>query len=100
MRRSWCWWGLLRRYSTPHYNYCAETLRKKRFVRPNDTLDFGGVGHIPAGEFVGAGIWQLYKAIDSPYKSVLKLLLIEVYASEYPQVETLSNEFKKIIHYI
>ena len=38
------------------------------------------------GEFIGAGLWQLFKGIESPYKSVLKLLLTEVYASEHPQV--------------
>ena len=45
-------------------------------------IDFGGLPSIPANEFIGAGIWQLYKAIESPYKSVLKLLLLEVYASK------------------
>jgi adenylate cyclase class 1 len=47
-------------------------------------------GRIPPGEFIGAGLWQLFKGIESPYKSVLKLLLTEVYASEHPKVQCLS----------
>lgn len=91
-------WWLIPPEQETQYNYIAETLRHKRFVRGGETLDFGSVAHIPAGEFIGAGIWQLYKAIDSPYKSVIKLLLTEVYASEYPHVEPLSTTFKRAIY--
>jgi len=65
-------------------NYAGYTknLLDKRFLKANDYVDFGGIPEIPTNEFVGAGIWQLYKGIDSPYKSVLKLLLLEAYANE------------------
>ena len=91
-------WGLIPPDDEHHYNYYTENLRHKRFVRGTETIDFGTVAHIPAGEFIGAGIWQLYKAIDSPYKSAIKLLLTEVYASEYPHVEPLSCTFKRAIY--
>jgi adenylate cyclase class 1 len=91
------WWMIPPDQET-QYNAIADTLRHKRFIRSGETLDFGSVAHIPAGEFIGAGIWQLYKAIDSPYKSVIKLLLTEVYASEYPHVEPLSITFKRAIY--
>lgn len=90
-------WWLVPPAEEGQYNYYAETLRRKRFVHPSETLDFGSVAYIPAGEFIGAGIWQLYKAIDSPHKSVLKLLLTEVYASEYPRIEPLSRTYKRAI---
>lgn len=44
-------------------------------------IDFGPIYEIPAEEFIGAGCWQLFKAIESPYKSLLKLILLEVYSS-------------------
>ena len=56
------------------------------------------MARIPAGEYVGAGLWQLFKGIESPYKSVLKLLLTEVYASEHPQVRCLSLDFKHAVY--
>lgn len=79
------------------YGTHTKTLLEKRFLNPSQVLDFGGVAEIPSGEFIGAGIWQLYKAIDSPYKSVLKLLLLEVYVSESPEIRPLSIQFKQNI---
>ena len=39
----------------------------------------------------------MFKGIESPYKSVLKLLLTEVYASEHPKVQCLSLRFKQAV---
>ena len=72
-------------------------LDQQGFINRDETIDFGGVGDIPAGEFVGAGMWQLYKAIGSPYKSILKLFLTEAYASSYPNVVALSMDLKNHI---
>lgn len=91
------WWLVPPGADEQHEHY-ASTLRGKRYIRPDDTIDFGGVAQIPAGEFIGAGVWQLYKGIESPYKSVLKLLLTEVYASEFPESQALSQRFKHAIY--
>lgn len=91
-------WWLIPPKHEPHYDAYANRLRDQRYIRQNQTIDFGGLPTIPAGEFVGAGIWQLYKGIESPYKSVLKLMIIEVYASEFPQVDNLSAVFKRAIY--
>ncbi len=48
---------------------------------------------LPAEEYFGAGLWQLYKAVDSPYKSLLKTMLIEAYSYHYPNASLLCNEF-------
>jgi adenylate cyclase, class 1 len=91
-------WWLVPPAADDHYEHYADTLRGKRYIRTDETIDFGGVTQIPAGEFIGAGVWQLYKGIESPHKSVLKLLLTEVYASEYPQSQSLSQRFKRAIY--
>lgn len=80
------------------FDVMTSILRDRRYIRAADTIDFGGVSDIPAGEFVGAGLWQLYKGIDSPYKAVLKILLTEVYASEFPNVDCISLEFKRAVY--
>lgn len=91
-------WWLVPVYEEHRYDeYCA-ILLAKRFVRSDEVLDLGCLAHIPASEFVGAGMWQLHKGIDSPYKSLLKLLLIEVYASEHPQVHCLSLSYKQAVY--
>ncbi|MAR93226.1 MAG: adenylate cyclase [Pseudomonadales bacterium] len=91
-------WWMIPAYDEQHYPALAQTLLQKRFLKAEECVDFGGVSDFPAGEFIGAGMWQLYKGIDSPYKSVIKIVLTEVYASEYPQVESLSLTYKKAVY--
>ncbi|WP_044873185.1 class I adenylate cyclase [Pseudomonas sp. LFM046] len=91
-------WWLVPVYEEARYDEYARTLLSKRFIRADDVLDLGHLAQIPPGEFIGASMWQLYKGIESPYKSVLKLLLTEVYASEHPQVACLSLRFKEAVY--
>lgn len=90
-------WWFVPESAEKNYDKHAEQLLNKRFIMPHHVLDFGGVTDIPGGEFIGAGIWQLYKAIESPYKSVLKLLLLEIYVSEYPNIRPLALHYKSLI---
>lgn len=91
------WWLVPPEFERRYDTYVNKLL-SRRFVRRDDVLDFGGLNRLPAGEFFGATLWQLYKAVDSPYKSALKLLLMEAYASDYPEVEFLSVRFKRAVH--
>ncbi|MES2675438.1 MAG: class I adenylate cyclase [Pseudomonadota bacterium] len=75
------WWFVPAEQEHQYTDYTANLLGK-RFLRSSDVIDFGGVPAIPRNEYIGAGVWQLYKGIDSPYKSVLKLLLLEAYAND------------------
>src|SRR5690606_4271287 len=90
-------WWLVPVYEESNYQTYTHALLSKRFIRADDVLDLGHLAQIPPGEFIGAGMWQLYKGIDSPYKSVLKLLLTEAYASEHPQPECLALRFKRAV---
>jgi len=80
------------------YDNYAKQLIKKNNVREFEIIDFGGLNNIPAEEFFGASLWQIYKGIDSPYKSVLKILLMESYANEFPNIELLCLRLKKFIY--
>jgi len=91
------WWLVPPQREAEYESYVSE-LVGKRFVHAKDHIDFGGLAQIPAEEFFGAALWQLYKGIDSPYKSVLKLLLIEAYASEYPQIDLLALRYKHAVY--
>jgi len=91
-------WWMIPAYDEKRYQQISETLLDKRFLKKDDCVDFGGISDFPAGEFIGAGMWQLYKGIDSPYKSVIKIVLTEVYASEFPNVESLSIVYKKAVY--
>lgn len=80
------------------YGAHTRKLVEQRFIQPGEVVDFGGLDHIPSNEFFGASLWQLYKAMDSPYKSILKILLLESYAAEYPEVGLLSHHYKRSIY--
>ena len=87
------WWYVPPQEEANYDAFVEGALRQRR-IAARDYVDFGGVPAIPAAEFFGAALWQLYKSIDSPYKSVMKLLLMESYAADYPNVRLLSHQYK------
>lgn len=58
-------------------------------------IDFGDFSSLSTAEFFGASLWQLYKGIDCPYKSALKILLLESYTETYPETALISKVFKR-----
>lgn len=42
-------------------------------------IDLGNLVDIPPGEFFGASLWQIVKALKSPFKSIMKFGLLEKY---------------------
>ncbi|WP_220765539.1 MULTISPECIES: class I adenylate cyclase [unclassified Shewanella] len=54
-------------------------------------LSLGDTNALPASEYFGASLWQLYKGVDKPHKALLKVLLLEAYASEYPHTRLVSE---------
>lgn len=91
-------WWLVPPEFEQRYDEYVEKLIVNRFIKSSDTVDFGGLSQLPSAEFFGATLWQLYKAVDSPYKSILKILLMEAYANQYPDIDILALRFKKAIH--
>lgn len=91
-------WWLVPPEQEKHYDEWLQKLQDDRQVYESDYIDFGGMGVLPAEEFFGAGVWQIYKGVDSPYKSVLKILLMEVYSAEYPATTLLCLEYKQAVY--
>ena len=90
------WWIVPPEHEADYTGYTRRLL-EKRFVRPSQWLDFGGLHELPAEEFFGVAHWQLFKGIDAPYKSLLKLMLLEAYAAEYPHIDWLCMETKRAV---
>ena len=91
-------WWMVPVEENKNYHEFTEPLLRKRYLRANDWIDFGHIPEIPSNEFFGAALWQVYKGIDSPYKSVLKILLMEVYASMHPDITPLCHDYKQLIY--
>lgn len=88
-------WWLIPAEREQDYAELVRQLVECRFIKAEEYLDFGPIPSIPPAEFVGAGIWQLYKGIDAPWKAILKLLLIENYAGEHQR--PLALAFKEAV---
>lgn len=57
-------------------------------------IDLGDVNAISTGEYLGASLWQMFKSLKSPYKSVIKMALLEKYIYEYGEKKLLCNQYK------
>ena len=90
-------WWLVPPEEEADYDAYVQRIYDEEVFHPTEVIDFGGLGHIPASEFYGASVWQVYKGIGSPYKSVLKILLMEAYTSEFPKIELLGVRFKRLM---
>lgn len=60
-----------------------------------ELVDLGQPAPIPPGEYFGACLWQMVKALHSPYKSVMKLGLLEKYAGQGEGMRLLCERIKE-----
>lgn len=91
-------WWLVPPEQEDRYREYADYLLTKRFVDPNSVIDLGGLDNVSAEEFVSAGLWQLSKALDSPYQALLKLQLVLDYAAAYPRPKWLATWIKAAVY--
>jgi adenylate cyclase class 1 len=91
------WWLIPTQYEKHSQRY-LEQLSSQELIYDVHWINFGSISTIPAAEFVGAGLWQLNKGLKNPYKSLLKLLLTQHYASQYPEIRPLCWDLKDTVH--
>lgn len=78
-----------------HYRHFVDKAICEGIIDPTEWIDFGDFSTLPLGEYFGASLWQLYKGIENPYKSAIKILLLESYAETYPETHLISKQFKQ-----
>ncbi|AFP84813.1 adenylate cyclase [secondary endosymbiont of Ctenarytaina eucalypti] len=91
-------WNMVPGAEETHYDEYVLSLYSRGALTPNEWLDLGGLGPLSVEEYFGASLWQLYKSIDSPYKAVMKTLLLEAYSWESPHTELLAMKSKQRLH--
>jgi len=91
------WWLVPPEQAANYPRYVAHLL-ENRFIAEHEIIDFGGLHAMPMAEFVSATLWHVYKSLTSPHKALLKLLLMESYASEFPQPRWLCDRMKQAIY--
>jgi adenylate cyclase class 1 len=90
------WWIVPAEEEANYEAFCQHQI-SRGIISRDEFIDFGGLQRIPPDEFFGTAHWQLFKGIGSPYKSVLKILLVEAYAREYPDIRWLCNDIKAAV---
>jgi adenylate cyclase class 1 len=91
-------WWLVPPAFEHQYEAYAERLVRQRFLDAREFVDLGGIGELPAGEFVGSALWHLHKSVESPYKSNLKMSLMAAYADAWPDVRPVALRLKQAVH--
>ncbi len=61
----------------------------------NDFIDIGNVAEISHGEFFGGSIWALIKSFKSPFKTLMKMGLLEEYMFNKIPFNLLCHQIKK-----
>ncbi|MGL1864052.1 MAG: class I adenylate cyclase [Pseudodesulfovibrio sp.] len=88
------WWVTPASANRKAYDACIQSARRYPLTGRPRLEDFGHLAPVPADEYFGASLWQMVKAVHSPFKSVLKLGLLESYADPKTSPLPLCNRIK------
>lgn len=72
------WWIIPPGFSDIQYHDYVTRLIAEQRIDPKEFVDLGYLSGIPRSEIFGACLWQMNKALDSPFKSVIKFAYLEL----------------------
>ncbi len=71
------WWVVPAGTDDARYAAAMRAVPKEEFAR--EYIDLGNLHVINADDFIGAGLFQILKSLGNPFKSIIKIGLIEKY---------------------
>jgi adenylate cyclase class 1 len=89
------WWVTPAGASLKMYESCIRAARRYPLCGQPRLEDFGYLAEVPPDEYFGGSLWQMVKAVHSPFKSVLKLGLLETYAAPGASAQPLCDRIKR-----
>ncbi|GGW85774.1 class I adenylate cyclase [Alteromonas halophila] len=92
------WWLVPDSFTQQQYYSLMSQLEEGGSPDPNWFMDLGYLEKLDPNELFGAAIWQLGKAMDSPFKSVLKMAKLEVFLENLEHEQPLCNLLKRRVH--
>lgn len=92
------WWVIPCGTSDHAYEKVVDYLEKHPQNYTHDYIDIGNIVEIPQEEYLGGGLWQLNKGIDSIFKSILKMALLIVYSDPKSDKTLLSTMLKRQVY--
>jgi len=94
------WWFIPPGLTEDEYRTFVHNLVSHNKFRLDDFVDLGYLSGIPKAEIFGACLWQMNKALDSPFKSVIKFAYLELLLrGEATTLPLFSNTIKCLVTY-
>ncbi|MFT4993930.1 MAG: adenylate cyclase class 1 [Paraglaciecola sp.] len=93
------WWLMPDMTTDEEYLAVVDTLKASEAPDAKWFMDLGNVAKLDANELFGAAIWQINKAMDSPFKSVLKMAKLEVFLENIDHKQPLCDVLKSKVHH-
>jgi len=90
------WWIVPVETNNEKYeNLLQQVNEGQTLLDKNDFIDIGNVAEISDGEFFGGSIWALIKSFKSPFKTLMKMGLLEEYMFNKTPFNLLCHQIKK-----
>ncbi len=90
------WWIMPLETSDLQYDEACNIIRNHQtLLNPDEFVDIGNVEDISEGEFFGGSIWALIKSFKSPFKTLIKMGLLEEYMFRETRFHLLCHDIKK-----
>lgn len=90
------WWIVPVETNNQRYENLLQQVNKgQTLLDKNDFIDIGNVDEISDGEFFGGSIWALIKSFKSPFKTLMKMGLLEEYMFNKTPFHLLCHQIKK-----
>ncbi len=92
------WWLIPAGLTEEQYQDYVEDLIHKRHLNIDNFVDLGYIADIPKSEIFGACLWQMNKALDSPFKSLIKFAYLELLMQhDRKQIPLFSNKIQALV---
>ena len=90
------WWIMPLKTTDEQYEKNCEMIRRHQtLLNPDEFVDIGNVEDIADDEFFGGTIWALIKSFKAPFKTLIKMGLLEDYMFSQTRFNLLCHEIKK-----
>jgi adenylate cyclase class 1 len=92
------WWLTPPGLTEEGYRDFIKKLVANNEINPDNFIDLGYIADLPKEEIFGASLWQMNKALDSPFKSVIKFAYLEqLYRDKRQALPLFSDKVKCLV---
>ncbi|MDA8160750.1 MAG: class I adenylate cyclase [Desulfobacteraceae bacterium] len=91
------WWLIPPGLTDSGYHDFVRNLAAREQLNLESFIDLGYISDMPKAEIFGACLWQMNKALDSPFKSVLKFAYLELLMNDRQGLNLFSDRIKQLV---